>query len=193
MSSGCTMGHSPVSAASTPEMHDLSLGRPDGQPGAEPLPHRRRPGAPPATADAHSHVHVLDGPPPPRAVDVRARRRRRAARHDAVGRARDEGPRRGPPRPAAARPPCPGRRPGPNAGACSTRCTGPSGGKSELASSGVISATSPGERRSTELGEGGEPGVLVLAQAEGEQAAARRSPAGVTSTPSDSSRSSRRG
>ncbi len=39
-------------------------------------------------------------------------------------------------------------------GACSTRCTGPSGGKCELASSGVISAISPGARRSTSSAKG---------------------------------------
>ena len=59
-----------------------------------------------------------------------------------------------------------------DAGTCSTRCTGPSGGKSELASSGVISTTSPGERRSTTSAKGANQSSSLVAQADGEDAAA---------------------
>ena len=58
-------------------------------------------------------------------------------------------------------------------GACSARWTGPSGGKSDEASSGVISDTSPGDRREHQVRERGEPGVLVGPQAEREDAAGR--------------------
>ena len=65
---------------------------------------------------------------------------------------------------------------------------GPAAGRARGPPRGVISDTSPGERRRAQLGKGREPAVLVGAQADGEDAAGARSPCPATSTPSSASR-----
>ena len=161
------MGQPPVSA-STPRCTICPLVGPTGRSQAEPLAHGRRPGA------------AGDGQRP--AVDVRAPSTstdRRGARPSTARRPRRAPrPRRTrrpvPPRPGAARPPCPARRPGPRPGACSARWTGPSGGKSAAASAAVISDTSPGERRRASSAKGANQPSSCGAQADGEDPAARR-------------------
>ena len=146
-----------------PEMHDLSLGRAHGKPRVRAIrpprpsrrPRRRRP-------HRRRRSDALR-PRPPRTW----RAPLAPASTPWAAPATKATPRAEPP-PAGAPPPCRARRPAPSAGACSTRCTGPSGGKRELASSGVISATSPGERRSTISAKGANHSFLGLAQAEGE-------------------------
>ena len=119
------------------EVHDLPLRRADGQTRGEPLSRRRRPGAAGHGDGRAGHSgksldrHGVDVAPTAGRARCRAPRPRRRRR-------------RAPPRPAAAPPPCPGRRQRAEVGACRTRWTGPRGGKSAPASSGVISATSPG-------------------------------------------------